>query len=89
LAVAAALVGIITMGHNLNPGMGVFTATEFLVALVACNLGFTGWAVSELRDRFRLLAASQQLPPERFVPPWESILEKLRFWRWKRAPQAA
>jgi hypothetical protein len=67
LAVAAALVGISTMGRSLNPAMGVVTVAEFLVALAVCNLGFTGWAVSELRDRFRLLAASQPLPPERLA----------------------
>jgi hypothetical protein len=87
LAVAAAIVGIVTMGRNLNPLMGALTVAEFLVALAVCNLGFTGWAVSELRDRFRLLAASQQLPPESLVPPWKPVLDKLRFWRWKRAPQ--
>jgi len=88
LAVAAAFVGIATMGRNLSPVTGVVTAGEFLVGLVACNLGFCGWAVSELRDRFRLLAASQAEPPERLVPPWKLMLEKLRFWRWKRRPQA-
>jgi hypothetical protein len=89
LAVAAAVVGISTMGRSLSPAMGVVTVAEFLVGLTVCNLGFTGWAVSELRDRFRLLAASQTLPPERFAPPWKAILEKLRFWRWKRVPQTA
>jgi hypothetical protein len=89
LAVSASMVGIATMGTGLSPAMGVVTTAEFLVALTVCNLGFTGWAVSELRDRFRLLAANQTLPPERFVPPWKPILEKLSFWRWKRAPQAA
>jgi hypothetical protein len=89
LAVAAAFVGIMTMGRNLSPAMGAVSVAEFVVALAACNLGFTGWAVSELRDRFRFLAASQQLPSQRFVPAWKPFLEKLRFWRWKRAPQAA
>ena len=89
LAVAAAFVGIMTMGRSLDPWMASLTVVEFLVALAICNLGFTGWAVSELRDRFRLLAANQQLPPERFVPPWKAVMEKLRSWRWKRAPQAA
>jgi hypothetical protein len=89
LAVAAAFVGIMSMGHNLNPGMGALTFAEFVVALAVCNLGFTGWAVSELRDHFRLLAASQTLSPDRFAPPLNSILGKLRFWHLKRAPQAA
>jgi hypothetical protein len=88
LAIGAAIIGIMTMGHYLNPGMGVLTAAEFLVALAICNLGFTGWAVSELRDHFRLLAASQPFAPDRFVPTWNAIFEKLRFWRWKRTPQA-
>jgi hypothetical protein len=88
VAVAAAFVGVATMGGNLSPAIGVVTVLEFLVVLVACNLGFTGWAVGELRDRFRLLAASQPNPPERWAKPWKSILEKLRFWRWKRTPQA-
>jgi len=89
LAIGAAFVGIMTMGHNLNPGMGALNVAEFLVALAVCNLGFTGWAVSELRDHFRFLAASQPITPDRFVAPGKSILEKLRSWRWKRAPQAA
>ena len=89
LAVAAAFFGLVTMGGSLSPGMGALTVAEFVVALAVCNLGFTGWAVSELRDRFRLLAANQPLPPERFLPPWQPILDKLRRWRWKRAPQAA
>jgi hypothetical protein len=88
LAVAAAFVGIATMGSNVSPAIGVVTVVEFLVALVACNLGFCGWAVSELRDRFRLLAASQSAPPERRASSWRPALEKLRFWRWKRTPQA-
>jgi hypothetical protein len=88
VAIAAAFVGVATMGSSPSPAIGVVTVVEFLVALVACNLGFTGWAVGELRDRFRLLAASQPAPPERFAPPWKPMLEKLRFWRWKRTPQA-
>jgi hypothetical protein len=88
VAIAAAIVGVATMGTNLSPAIGVVTVVEFVVALVACNLGFSGWAVSELRDRFRLLAANQPPPPERFAPPWKPMLEKLRFWRWKRTPQA-
>jgi hypothetical protein len=86
VAIAAAFVGMATMG-NLSPAIGVVTVVEFLVALVVCNLGFTGWAVGELRDRFRLLAASQPLPPEQLAPPWKPMLEKLRFWRRKRSPQ--
>jgi hypothetical protein len=88
LAISAAFVGIATMGRNLSPATGVVTAGEFLVGLVACNLGFCGWAVSELRDRFRLLAASQAEPPKPWAPPWKLMLEKLRFWRWKRTPQS-
>jgi ABC-2 family transporter protein len=84
LALAAAVVGVATMGRNLSPAMGAVTVAEFLVALTVCNLGFTGWAVSELRDRFRLLAASQTLPPERFVPSWRPILRRLHLWLWKR-----
>jgi hypothetical protein len=89
LALVAAALGIATMGRGLSPAMGFVTAGEFLVALTVCNLGFTGWAVSELRDRFRLLAANQTLPPERFVPPWKPILEKLLVWLWKREPRTA
>jgi hypothetical protein len=89
LAIAAAVVGILTMGRNLSPAMGVVTVAEFLVGLAVCNLGFAGWAISEMRDRFRLLAASQQLPTERPAPLWKRLLEMLRFWRWKRTPQAA
>jgi hypothetical protein len=88
LAVAAAFVGVATMGSNLSPAIGVVTVVEFIVALVACNLGFCGWAVSELRDRFRLLAASQTAPPERSPALWKPMLEKLRFWRGRRAPQS-
>src|ERR1700722_2088390 len=88
LAISAAFVGIATMGRNLSPATGVVTAGEFLVGLVACNLGFCGWAVSELRDRFRLLAASQAEPPKPWAPPWKHMIEKLRFWRWKRTPQS-
>ncbi|HTA29838.1 MAG TPA: hypothetical protein VK731_05105 [Candidatus Cybelea sp.] len=87
VAVAAAFVGLATMGRILSPAIGVVTVVEFLVALVICNLGFTGWAVSELRDRFRLLAASQPVTAERPAQPWKSALEKLRFWRWRRTPQ--
>jgi hypothetical protein len=89
VAIAAAFVGLATMGSILSPAIGVVTVVEFLVSLVVCNLGFTGWAVSELRDRFRLLAASQSVALERPTQPWKSALEKLRFWRWKRTPQTA
>jgi hypothetical protein len=89
LAVTAAFVGILTMGRNLSPWMGAVTVAEFLVALSVCNLGFTGWAISELRDHFRLLAASQPLAPDRFVPHWRAKFEKLRLGRWRREPQAA
>jgi hypothetical protein len=89
VAIAAAFVGLATMGNIMSPAIGVLTVAEFLVALVACNLGFTGWAVSELRDRFRLLAASQGEPPKRAAQPWKTTLEKLRFWRLKRTPRTA
>ncbi len=89
VAIAAAFVGLATMGNNVSPAIGFITVAEFLVALVVCNLGFTGWAVSELRDRFRLLAASQSDPPQRAAPSWKTALEKLCFWRWKRTPQTA
>jgi hypothetical protein len=86
LAVAATFVGILTMGKILNPLISALTVAEFLVvALATCNLGFAGWAVSELRDRFRPLASNQPLPLDGYAP----IFEKPRFWRWKRAPQAA
>ncbi len=87
VALAAAFVGLATMGNSFSPAIGVVTVVEFLVGLVVCNLGFSGWAVSELRDRFRLLAASQPVTAERPTQPWKSALEKLRFWRWRRTPQ--
>ncbi|HEY3864401.1 MAG TPA: ABC transporter permease subunit [Verrucomicrobiae bacterium] len=89
LAISAAMVGIMTIGRSLSPFMGFLTAAEYVMALGICNLGFTGWAVSELRDHFRLLAGSQALPSEAFFPQWKPFLDKVRSWRGKRAPQPA
>jgi hypothetical protein len=60
---------------------------EFVVLVVVCNFGFAGWAVSELKDRFRMLAAQQQLadaprPPSPFAlfigGAREKIVNRLR-----------
>ena len=69
--------------------MGSLTVAVFLVALAVCNFGFAGWAVCELRDRFRLLAANQAPPPAPLAPSWKPILAKLRAWCRKRSPQTA
>jgi hypothetical protein len=88
VALSAAAAGVATIGRNFSPAMAVMTIGEFLMALAICNLGFTGWAVSELRDDFRLLAASQTISREPPASPWKSILAKLRSWPWKRMPRA-
>jgi hypothetical protein len=78
LALATAFVGVLTMGRSLSPETAFITGAELLVALAVCNLGFAGWAVSELRDHFRLLAAHQLPPPRPVAWPWKSIFKKLR-----------
>jgi hypothetical protein len=80
LALAAALVGVSTMGRNIIPDMTLVTVAEFFVAQVVCNLLFAGWAVSELRDHFRLLAAHHLPPSQPLAWPWKSIFKQ---WRWR------
>jgi hypothetical protein len=63
LVVVAVGFGIATLGVNFTPPMVSVLVVEFFVLLFICNLGFTGWAGGELRDRFRILAAQQQTPP--------------------------
>jgi hypothetical protein len=78
LALAAAFVGVSTMGRSLIPDMTFVIVAEFVVALVVCNLVFAGWAVSELRDHFRLLAAHHLPPSQPLAWPWKSILKQWR-----------
>jgi ABC-type transport system involved in multi-copper enzyme maturation permease subunit len=75
LAVAAVCFGIATMGTSFTPPMTILMVIEFFVMLAICNLGFTGWAASELRDRFRVLAAQQQAapPPSPAPPPFKLL----------------
>jgi hypothetical protein len=61
LIVAVVCFGIATLGNSMTPGMVAAMVAEFVVLIVVCNCGFAGWAVSELKDRFRILAAQQQL----------------------------
>ncbi len=76
VAVCAAGVGILTYGH-FQPMMSVVTGFEFAAGWCACNLGFAGLAVCELRDKFRFLAASQTAPPKPFklswIPRWRKV----------------
>jgi hypothetical protein len=87
VALSCAGMGIATMGSSFSPAMIFVTVLVFLGALMLCNLGYTGWAVSELRDQFRILASSQIILPKKAEPLWKSWLGKLRFWRWKKIPR--
>jgi hypothetical protein len=53
----AGLAAILAPGHTIGPGLAFTIAWLFFCSLLFCNLYFTGWAINELRDRFRLLAA--------------------------------
>lgn len=49
-----------------SPGMGDVSPTAvviFVLSLLFCNSYFTGWAINDLRDRFRFLAAQTWTRP--------------------------
>jgi hypothetical protein len=77
LAAASVCFGIATMGRSFTPAMSVLMVLVFLVMLAVCNLGFAGWAMCELRDRFRILAAQQQAAkPARPPSPLKVFMER-------------
>ncbi len=53
----AALAVFVPLGHVLGPELRLPVGLVFVFSLLFCNLYFTGWAVNELRDRFRFWAA--------------------------------
>jgi hypothetical protein len=53
----AALAAVVVRGHTIAPELRAPMALTFVVSFMFCNSYFTGWAINELRDRFRLLAA--------------------------------
>jgi ABC-type transport system involved in multi-copper enzyme maturation permease subunit len=60
LLLSVAIVGGLTIPMGFQQWAAVVPAPLlFLLLWVACNFGFLGWAISELKDRFRLLAATE------------------------------
>ena len=52
-----ALATLAIPGHRFNGDLGLPIAGIFVISLVFCNTFFTGWAINQLRDRCRALAA--------------------------------
>jgi hypothetical protein len=57
LICSVALATPLVWRHRFGQELGVPFAGIFVFALVFCNSFFPGWAINELRDRFRFLAA--------------------------------
>jgi hypothetical protein len=53
----AALGAILALSHRLDVEILFPIAALFLFSLMFCNFYFTGWAINQLRDRFREVAA--------------------------------
>jgi len=70
----AALCGVFA-SYDLGPAMG-FAVGSLPVGIIACNLGFTGWAFNELRDRFREMASHQFIADK--TGPKQSLRQWLR-----------
>ena len=60
VAIAFAALAALLAGGRFGPVLGVPSAGFLVIALFFCNSFFTGWAVNELRDNFRALAAENQ-----------------------------
>jgi hypothetical protein len=53
----AAPAALVFRGRLFGPEIAAPIAGIFGISLLFCNSFFTGWAINELRDRFRALAA--------------------------------
>ena len=68
-----AAIGLMTGANLSSDGFVAIILISAPVFIILFNLGFTGWAINDLRDRFREMAAQHALP------------DKVRQnWRWRQ-----